>query len=190
MKRLQLLVTALTLLGATAGTMLMTATAQAATAPAAPAAPAATKVRLGTYDSRSVALVWGRQPGFRAGMRELLEEYKAADAAGDTSRMRRLDQEGLWRQVRLHQRVFSTAGAADLLAPVRDKLPAIAQEAGVVAIVSKWELPYSDPAVELVDVTAKVVALFAPGVMGAKMAEDIMNEPPKPLDEIRLDGKD
>ena len=134
MKRLQLLVTVLALLAATAGTMLMTVTAQAANAPAA---PAAAKVRLGVYDSRAVALVWGRTPAFHDGMRKLRGEYDQAQAAGDTTRMRQLDQQGLWKQVRLHLRVYSTAGAGDLLAGVRDKLPALAKEAGVVAIVSK-----------------------------------------------------
>ncbi len=187
MKRLQLLVTALVLLGAFAGTMLVTATARAATAPAA---PAAAKVRLGVYDTRAVALVWGRSPAFHEAIQKLRAGFAAAKAAGDTARMRELDRDGLWAQVRLQQRVYSTAGAADLLVPVRDKLPAIAKEAGVVAIVSKWEAPYTGADVELVDVTGALTALFAPDVMATKYIEAMAQEPPKPLEQIRLDAKD
>lgn len=193
MKRLQLLVTVLTLLAATAGTTLMTATTQAAAAPAAPAAqPAsgAATVRLGVYDSRAVALAWGRSPDFHGRIQKLRDEFALAKAAGDTARMRELDRDGMWAQVRLHQRVYSTAGAGDLLAAVRDQLPALAKEAGVVAIVSKWEVPYSDAAVELVDVTKAVANLFAPDVMATKYIEQMAQEPPAPLDDIRLDGKD
>ena len=188
MKRCQLLLNFLVLLAATVGTMLPAPAARAATAPA-PAATTA-KVRLGTYDSRAVALVWGRSPEFHDRIRKLREAFAAAQAAGDTARMRELDRDGMWTQVRLHQRVYSTAGAGDLLASVRDKLPTVARQAGVVAIVSKWEVPYSDDTVELVDVTKAVTALFAPDVMATKYIEDMGPLPPRPLDEIRLDGKD
>jgi hypothetical protein len=190
MKRLQLLVTVLALLAATAGTLLMTTTAHAANAPAAPPAAGAATVRLGVYDSRAVALAWGRSPEFHGLIQKLRDEFALAKAAGDTARMRELDRDGMWAQVRLHQRVYSTAGAGDLLAAVRDQLPALAKEAGVVAIVSKWEVPYSDAAVELVDVTKAVANLFAPDVMATKYIEQMAQEPPVPLDRIRLDGKD
>lgn len=188
MKRLQRLVTVLALLGATAGTMLMTTAARAATAPAS--APAAATVRLGVYDSRAVALAWGRSPEFHGRIQKLRDDFGLAKAAGDTARMRELERDGMWTQVRLHQRVYSTAGAGDLLAGVRDQLPAIAKEAGVVAIVSRWEVPFSDASVELVDVTKAVANLFAPDVMATKYIEQMAQEPPAPLDEIRLDGRD
>lgn len=90
-------------------------------------------------------------------------------------------------QVRLHQRTFSTAGAADLLKGLDEKLPAIARQAGVAAIVSRWELPYRDPALELVDVTAAVAELFAPDAATRKVMAEVGAMEPQPFDEVPLE---
>jgi hypothetical protein len=87
----------------------------------------------------------------------------------------------------MHLRGFSTAGAGDLLAKVADGLPAVAREAGVALIVSKWELPYKDPGVEVIDVTVAVAKLFMPDEQTLKILGELAAQPPVPLDELSLD---
>jgi hypothetical protein len=106
------------------------------------AAPATKpSVRIGVYDSRGVAIAYARSAGFRESMTRLRGDFEQAKARGDSAQMKTLEQQGQWMQVRLHQRGFSTAGAGDLLARVADGLAGVAREAGVVLIVSKWEMP-------------------------------------------------
>lgn len=150
-------------------------------------ATAAEQVKLGTYDSRVVALACARSQQFAASMRARQAEMAAAKAAGRQERVRELDQEGAWMQVRLHQRTFSTAGAADMLKGLESQLPMIAEKAGVAAIVSRWELPYSSPSIELVDVTQQVAALFAPDAATRKLMDEVAAMAPQPFDEVPLE---
>lgn len=154
---------------------------------AAGTAAANETMKLGTYDSRLVALACARSQSFAASLKVLSSELAAAKAAGDQEKVRELEQDGAWMQVRLHQRTFSTAGAADLLKGLEPRLPAIAKQAGVAAIVSRWELPYSDAAVELVDVTDQVAALFAPDAATRKLMAEVAAMAPQPFDEVPLE---
>jgi len=154
------------------------------------AADAPAKVKLGVYDSRAIAIAWARTPAFAESIKQLRAEFMSAKEAKDEKRTQELEQQGQWMQVRMHQRGFSTAGAADLLGELKSLLPAIAKEAGVIAIVSKWELPFSDPAVELVDVTAQVVALFHPDEETQQILGELKDRPPVPFNELPLNPND
>lgn len=147
-------------------------------------------VRIGVYDSRGVAIAYGRSAGFRESMTRLRGDFEQAKTRGDTARVKTLEQQGQWMQVRLHQRGFSTAGAGDLLAKVADRLPGVAREAGVVLIVSKWEMPFRDPAVEIVDVTLPVAKLFQPDEQTLEILGELARQEPVPFDELPLDPND
>ena len=54
-------------------------------------------------------------------------------------------------------------------------------------IVSKWELNYTDPSIEIVDLTAKVAALFQPKDNIDKMAEEIAKQDPIPIEEMGIE---
>ena len=153
----------------------------------AAAAAATAKVKIGVYDSRGVAVAYARSAEFQQSMAQLMADHAKAKGAKDEKRLRELEQQGQWTQVRLHQRGFSTAGAADLLAKFRDALPGIAREAGVTLIVSKWEMPFSDPSVETIDLTEPLARLFQPDAATLKLLEDLKNSPPVPFDELSLD---
>lgn len=155
------------------------------------AAPATKpSVRIGVYDSRGVAIAYARSAGFRESMTRLRGDFEQAKARGDSAQMKTLEQQGQWMQVRLHQRGFSTAGAGDLLARVADGLAGVAREAGVVLIVSKWEMPFKDPAVEIVDVTLPIARLFQPDEQTLQVLGGIAKQPPVPFDELSLDPND
>jgi len=155
------------------------------------AAPAAKpSVRIGVYDSRGIAITYSHPAEFRESMNKLRNEYEEAKAKGDSAQVKNLEQQGQWMQVRLHQRGFSTVGVGDLLAKVADGLPGVAHEAGVALIVSKWEMPFKDPAVEIVDVTLPVAKLFKPDEGTLKILGEMAGQKPIPFDELSLDPND
>ena len=147
-------------------------------------------LRIGVYDSRGVAIAWARSAEFRQWMTKLRADHDQAVAKGDSAQARKLEQQAQAMQVRLHQRGFSTAGAGDLLEKVADGLPGVAREAGVVLIVSKWELPYRDPSIEVVDVTLPLARLFKPDEALLKGMDELAKHKPIPFDELPLDAND
>ena len=147
-------------------------------------------LKIGVYDSRGIAIAWANSAEFQQRMAKLRAEHDQAVTKGDSAQARKLEQEGQAMQVRLHQRGFSTAGAGDLLAKVADKLPGVAREVGVVLIVSKWEMPYRDPSVEVVDVTLPLARLFGLDERTLKGLDELAKQLPVPFDELSLDWND
>jgi hypothetical protein len=158
--------------------------------PAAGQTPADAPMRIGVCDSRGVAIAYARSAEFRQIVAKMHSELQQARAKGDEEQVKKLETEGPWMQVRLHQRSFSTAGAGDLLAKVADGLPGVAREAGVVLIVSKWEMPYTDPGVEVVDATVPIARLFQPDEQSLRILGQLAAEKPVPFDELPLDPND
>ena len=154
------------------------------------AKPAKATMKIGVYDSRGVAIAYARSPEFGKSMMKLRADYEQAKAKGDTALVKKLGQEGPWMQVRLHQRGFSTAGCGDLLAKVADGMPGVAREAGVVLIVSKWEMPYQDASIEVVDVTVPIAKLFKADEQTLELLGELAANKPIPFDEIPLDSND
>jgi hypothetical protein len=150
----------------------------AAGRPARPAGP----LTLGTFDSRAVAVAYVGSAFCAAELATLKAEMEQAQAAGDTARAAALEAQAEARQEQLHRQGFSTAPVHDLLDRVRDRLPALAQEAGVDAIVSKWELVYTAPTASTVDVTERLVAAFEPNEQSLQWAREVVDHPPEPLD--------
>ena len=143
--------------------------------------------RIGVFDSRAVAIAWARSDEGMQVVNQIRAEYEKAKAANDGKRMKEMEQEGQWHQVRLHQQGFSTGPVDEILAKVKDKLPEIARQERVTAIVSKWELPYSEQGVELVDVTLPLVKLFNPSEQVLKWVGEMKNQPPVPFAKLPLD---
>lgn len=158
--------------------------------PAAGEQPAGAPMRIGVYDSRGVAIAYARSAEFQRDVARMRSDLQQAKAKGDAEQVKKLEKEGPWMQVRLHQRGFSTAGAGDLLAKVADGLPGVAREAGVILIVSKWEMPYMDPAVQIVDVTLPLARLFKPDEATLKMLGELAAQKPIPFDDLGLDPND
>jgi hypothetical protein len=147
-------------------------------------------MKIGTYDSRGIAIAYARSAEFGQQMAKLRSDHAAAKAKGDEKLAKELEQQGQWGQVRLHQRGFSTAGCGDLLAKVADGLPGVAREAGVVLIVSKWEMPYQDASIEVVDLTLPIAKLFKPDEQTLKILGELAANKPIPFDELSLDPND
>jgi hypothetical protein len=145
------------------------------------------KTRIGTYDSRVVALVWSRSdcPSAKAWSEhrdKLIREAREAQAAGREEEFERMERELIHIQYFQHAIVFSTAPPESALAELAPRLPAIAREAGVVLIVPRTD--WQDPSVEAVDVTDRLVAEFKPTAQAKKMLGGFKGQRPITLEEV------
>jgi hypothetical protein len=153
------------------------------------AGQAAKPVRVGTFDSRAVALAYYRKfyqsPEFTARLKKLKEEHAQAKAAGDEEKAKRLESEGRGEQARSHSQVFSSAPIDEIMAKIKDQLPAVAKQAGVDVIVSKWSLAYRSPDAQFVDVTEPLAKLFQPDENTLKMIRELPKHPPLSTEELK-----
>jgi hypothetical protein len=140
-------------------------------------------VRIGTYDSRAVALAYYRS-GNLSQVTGLRTEYADAKAANDDKKAKELEAAGIAWQELMHEQVFSTGSISNIIGTIKDKLPAIAKEAGVALLASKWDVTYRDASVEYVDVTMSLVKLFSPGEQVMKMIEEMKTQDPVPIDSL------
>ena len=122
-------------------------------------------------------------------MKKFNQQVDSAEKAHDSARVKELTVGIISYQHLLHQMVFSNGSAGMLLVLVKDKLPELAKTAGVSSIVSKWELNFSDPSVETVDVTDQVVKLFIPKENIENMAGEIRKQNPIPMEELSIEGE-
>lgn len=143
------------------------------------------KVRVGTFDSRAVAVAYARSKEFNQHIRQLMEEQKKAKEAGDQEKVKNLEAQGKAQQQRFHEQGFSTASVDDILARIKDKLPEIAKEAGVDLIVSKWDVAFKAPGAETVDITELVIKPFQPDEKVLRIIKDLKDKAPIPLEELR-----
>ena len=145
-------------------------------------------VVVGTFDSRGVLFAYVASNEFRdylAAQREDVgRALERARAAGDDQLVATLDALGPAMQKRIHQQGFGTAPVDDIIARIEDRLPGIAQEAGVDVIVSKWTLAYRSPTAKFVDVTERLAAEFDADEATLKSIREIIAQEPVPLDDL------
>jgi tetratricopeptide (TPR) repeat protein len=146
--------------------------------------PKSPSVRVGTFDSRAVAVVFYQSEQQRQYRRALSQEYSEAEASGDEWRIMQLDALFPALQHRMHQQGFSTASIRGIMQTLSAELPRVAGEEGVSVIVSKWELPYWSEAVELVDLTPQIVALIDPSERALGMVEELKASAPVSMEQL------
>lgn len=150
--------------------------------------PAEETLRVGTFDSRAIAIAYGRSEMCLQYVGSLKEKHNKAKEEGDEKLVKELEALGLATQQVLHQQGFSIASVADILEKVKAELPKIAEDAGVDIIVSKWEVVYRNPSIEIVDVTSHLVKLFNPDERTLKMIiEDLPKQAPMLLVELLIE---
>ncbi len=149
---------------------------------------AAEGVRVGTYDSRALALAYGRSSrpdGLMAQVDALKAEHAKATAAGDAARVTELEAQGQALQQDMHRKVFGGAPIDDILALIADDLAQIAAAAHVDLIVA--DVLINPAGVELVDVTFEMAAAFAPDEQTRALMKDVFGQPRVPLSELKDD---
>jgi len=142
------------------------------------------KLRIGTYDSRAVAVAYAASRFNPVAAKK--KELDAAKAAGDQRKVAELEAWGPAFQKALHRQGFGRVPVDDLLANVKDRLPEAARKTGVEAIVfaSDW----SAEGVQVVDVTSEVAALFEPSERTLATIAELRKQAPLGLDEIEKEG--
>lgn len=152
-------------------------------------ANAQSKIRIGTYDSRYVALAFYRADNMKKindFMVNLNEGLNKARESGDKNKIMELEAKGPAFQNLMHQQVFGNLSIPNVMMTIKDQLPAVAQKAGVTMIVSKWEIQYSEPAIEQVDITMQIIDLFHIDDTTEKMIEEgfSANQEPAPVEQL------
>lgn len=143
------------------------------------------KVRVGTFDSRAVAIAYVRSEAFDRHLKGLRAEYEKAKAAGDEKRVKELEAEGPAGQELVHKQGFGTWPVDNILAKIKGKIPKIAKQADVDVIVSKWNVVYQRPGVEFVDVTDLMVQPFDPDESTLQAIKELLKRAPVPLEELK-----
>jgi len=146
--------------------------------------PAPTKVVVGTFDSRALAVAWVRSKGFERELAPQREEYERAKKAGDDDRVAAIDARMQALQDELHKQGFGTWPVDNILARIEGDLPRIAKEAGVNVIVCRWNVVYRDPALTFVDVSVPMIAPFEPSEETLALVAEVLVKDPVPLAEL------
>jgi len=149
----------------------------------APNQSVATRPRIGTFDSRMVALAYYNTPEFQKEMQQMRADLTAAKAAKNQAKVDELEFQGPAIQSLLHYQVFSNASIPNVLEKISADLPKVAAAAGVSALVSKWDIAFKNADVEYVDVTDRLVRLFNPTPRVLQMISQAGTQPPLPLME-------
>jgi hypothetical protein len=147
------------------------------------------RMKIGVYDSRVVVFAWSRSNYFKEQMGKLRQHSDSAMKTNDTLKIKEVSIQAMSYQHLLHQMVFSNGSAASIMELVKEKLPEVAKQAGVSMVVSKYELNYQDPSIEIVDLTMQVSQLFNPSENIDKMGSEIKKSQPIPLDKLSIEAE-
>jgi len=142
-------------------------------------------VRVGTFDSRALALAYYRSDAFNRYIKELQAKAEKAKAAGDAKRVKKLEGEGEAMQELAHKQGFGTWPVDNILKKISKKIPGIAKQANVDVIVSKWAMAYQRPGVKFVDVTDLMVKPFNPNKKTQEVIREIQKQKPVPLEKLK-----
>jgi len=149
---------------------------------------------IGIYDSRAVAYAHFWSAPVQKQQREQVAAAQAARKAGNILKLKEYDAAFQAHQADLHRMVFSTAPATPAMESIKVRIPEIQKQAGVSALVSKWDEPglkkFSGAA--RVDVTDQLVREFIqPDEKQLKMIQSIeKSEPlsPEKCEELIRNG--
>lgn len=127
------------------------------------------KVRIGTYDNRSIAIAYAASR--HNPVKEKLAAHQKAKAAGQTEKVKELEMWGENFQRLLHFQGFGRVPVGDLLDPVKDQVRELAKNKNLAAITMACDFTSAD--VELVDVTEDLVKLYDPTERTLTMARSV-----------------
>jgi hypothetical protein len=140
----------------------------------------AAKVRIGTYDSRAVAVAYCGTTLHKAELKTLEEALDEAKAMGSPEKVLACLNAMRDGQDRLHRQGFSTAKVDDILAKIPAETTSIKENGQLTALVSKWDkktlAQYKNS--EHVDVTGQLIDAFHPSDRQLKSAEEIQKHKP------------
>jgi hypothetical protein len=144
------------------------------------------QLRIGTYDSRAVAIAYFNSPAGQKYTQNVMSTPSMEDAKKDEKLMKELRSKGRAYQTLNHLRGFSTGSVAELLTPYKEQLAAVANTARVQVIVSKYEPSFLAANAENVDVTDQIVAMFSPSEKALGWVQEAKKNAPMPMLEVLM----
>jgi hypothetical protein len=145
------------------------------------------KIRIGTYDSRIITMAYSRSAFFTDLFNKVGQEYKTAKESNDTVKMKKIEIQMKTTQHLLHQRVFGTGSISSIIDIVKDSIPLIAKRENLNLVVSKWEIPWAEKEIEMVDITVDVGCLFVSKDKVLQFIDGFKNVSPVPLEELTIE---
>ena len=139
---------------------------------------AQTKQRIGIFDSRSVAIVYANSKFFKNPYPEIKKRMDVAKEKTDTKEIAKIEYEAKLHQAILHDQGFGKGSVNTITDLYRDKIAEIAKTENLSAVVSKWEVIYSKPDIELVDITDKIIAFFEPSDKMKEVIKEVPQQEP------------
>ena len=124
------------------------------------AGDAPNRVRVGVFRRTDLLVAFYKSAAWDQHLKDLTKQRDEAKAQGDLKRVKAIETEGAKSQAHAHQQLAGKAPLDNIFERITDKLPGVAQEAGVSVIVEKPIHSTSD--VQLVDVTELLVNLLPP----------------------------
>ena len=142
-----------------------------------------TKIRIGVFDSRCVAMAYGRTDLFNE-IKQMHDELKNAKELKDSVRVKELEALGPAKQKLIHLQVFGNGSIGNIIEKKKNEIQSIAKNNNISVVTSKWELVFMNESLERVDLTDKIVELFNPNEETLKMIEDMKTQNPVSLEEL------
>ncbi|YCM43020.1 hypothetical protein V2O64_17060 [Verrucomicrobiaceae bacterium 227] len=140
----------------------------------------ATLEDIGTYDSRALAIAFVGSPLHEGNLSGLMALHQKAKATGDTATVAKLEAQGQAAQKKIHQQAFGTAPVDDILSQIPGQIATIKKEAGVIALISKWNAPElaKHPGVKTIDLTLPLIEALKPTAQQRQRAIEILKKDP------------
>jgi len=136
------------------------------------------KVRVGTYDSRAVAMAHFGKMIKDGWLKNLYRSHAEAKAAGDEKLAKELEAKAVSQQERFHRQVFGAAPVSDALEKIEKDIPKVAASAEVDVIVCIHDVVYRSPSAEFLDLTKQMVQLFDPDEETLEKIQAVLKHPP------------
>ena len=138
----------------------------------------AEKLRIGVYDSRMIAVWHFNSSEYQKEMQDMRTSYDKAKQDKDYDKIKELEEKGPLTQRILHDKGFGRGSTATIIEKKRDELETLVKNENLVAVVSKWELNYSNPDIEIVDVTLNLLGILKAPEHLIKMYDEMKKQPP------------
>ncbi len=138
------------------------------------------KLKIGTYDSRAIAIAWAASIHNPVG--EKMKEYEAAKKAKDQAKIKELEAWGPSHQKQLHFQGFGRVPVDELLVPVHLQIQEYLAEKDFIAVTMACD-QVSDR-VEIIDITLDLVQLFDPSERTLESVKQVMRHKPLTLVEL------
>jgi hypothetical protein len=137
--------------------------------------------KVGTFNSRAVALAFYNSDHWSGIMKAKVAERNSAKQTGNQERVSELEKWGQAQQDLAHKQVFGSAPIPNVLEHLGAGFPEIAKAAGVGLIVS--DVHYADPSVQKIDVTMHILDWLKSNDRVRGMVKDLLEKGPPSPDE-------